>query len=155
MAARSRPLKGYKRLPGHKYRTPRGKIITEYEYRSRKARRAGFRNYTQQRRLRQNPGFAKLRFDILSQDQGADLSAGGEIERQIVELLQHREDVGASMEGPVKGYMPFPGRDGWPAEEGTGAMLGDPGDRFAELLERLGMPAWWKFRFWYSEVRVG
>lgn len=154
-AKRSPPLKGYKRLPGHKYRTPRGKIITEYEYRSRKARRAGFRNYTQQRKLRGGQAFQKIRFDVLSHMPDADLQAGGELEREIVAYLRHREESGASYDTPQPGYMPFPGRDGWPAEPGTGSMLGAPGDRFAKLLEAMGLPEWWKWRFWYSEVKVG
>ncbi len=154
---RSKPLKGYKRLPGskHHYETPRGKIITEYEYRSRKARRAGFKNYTQQRRVRERPAFMKLRFDALSHNPDADVGAGGELERVIVDFLRHREESGASQEGPVAGYMAFPGPNGWPAAPGTGGMLGDPGERFAELLEALGLPDWWKFRYWYSEVQIG
>jgi hypothetical protein len=135
--ARSRPLKGYRRLPGHKYRTPRGKVITEYEYRSRKARRAGFGNYTQQRRLRESQDFQKLRFDVLSQEPDADLSVGGEIEGQIAELMARRRDV--------KGG----------GQPGSGAMIGEPGDRLESLLERLGLPNYWKWRFWYSEVAVG
>lgn len=139
MAKRSRPLKGYKRLPGskHHYLTPRGKVITEYEYRSRKARKAGFRNYTQQRRLRESQDFQKIRFDILSTDPDADLSSGGEVERQVAELMAHRSEV-------KNGGQP-----------GSGSMLGAPGDRFADLLEKMGLPDWWKFRFWYSEVAVG
>lgn len=139
MAARSKPLKGYRRLPGHKYRTPRGKIITEYEYRSRKARKAGFRNYTQQRRLRETQSFQKIRFDVLSNQPEADVSAGGDLEGEIVALLRHREDVGA----------------GRPAAPGTGVMIGDPGDRFSALLAKIGLPDWWKWRFWYSEVAIG
>lgn len=156
MAKRSAPLKGYKRLPGsaHKYRTPRGKIITEYEYRSRKARKAGFRNYTQQRRLRERPAFMKIRFDALSHDPDADMSAGGELESVIVRFLAHREESGASGP-PQKGYMAFPGPDGWPASPGTGAMIGAPGERFGDLLAAIGLPDWWKWRYWYSEVAVG
>jgi hypothetical protein len=154
MAARSKPLRGYRRLPGHKYRTPRGKVITEYEYRSRKARRAGFRNYTQQRRLREGQAFQKLRFDAMSHDLGADVSAGSELEAAIVDFLRHREESGAS--GPrQKGFRPFPGPDGWPASPGTGGMVGEPGGRFAELIAKLGLPDWWQWRWWYSEVRVG
>ncbi|HEX3561831.1 MAG TPA: hypothetical protein VHU24_03245 [Solirubrobacterales bacterium] len=154
---RSKPLKGYKRLKGsaHHYETPRGKVITEYEYRSRKARRAGFRNYTQQRRVRERPAFMKIRFDALRHNPDADVGAGGELERVIVEFLSHRESSGASQEGPVPGFMAFPGSDGWPAAPGTGGMIGAPGERFAQLLEELGLPDWWKFRYWYSEVAIG
>jgi hypothetical protein len=137
VAARSRPLKGYKRLPGHKYRTPRGKIITEYEYRSRKARRAGFRNYTQQRRLRESQDFQKVRFDILSTEPDADLSSGGPVEREIADLMSHRR--------AVKGG----------GEPGSGNMIGEPGERFKALLGRMGLPDYWLWRFWYSEVAVG
>lgn len=154
-AKRSKPLKGYKRLPGHKYRTPRGKIITEYEYRSRKARSAGFRNYTQQRKLRERQTFQKIRFDVLSQDPDADVGVGGALDRSITAYLLHREQSGASYDTPQKGYVAFPGPDGWPARPGTGAMVGEPGDRFASLLEAMGLPDWWKWRFWYSEVAVG
>lgn len=136
--ARSKPLKGYKRLPGHKYRTPRGKVITEYEYRSRKARRSGFKNYTQQRRLRESQDFQKIRFDVLSHDQGADVEPGGEFEREVAALMKRRAEVGAAAGQP-----------------GSGNMIGDVGDRFAGLLESMGLPDWWKWRFWYSEVSVG
>ncbi len=138
-AKRSAPLKGYKRLPGsaHKYRTPRGKIITEYEYRSRKARKAGFRNYTQQRRLRESQDFLKFRFDVLTHDPDADVSTGGELERSIADLMARRNDV----------------KNG--GEPGSGSMIGDVGDRFADLLEAMGLPDWWKWRYWYSEVAVG
>jgi hypothetical protein len=133
---RSKPLRGYRRLPGHKYRTPRGKVITEYEYRSRKARRSGFRNYTQQRRLRETPEFRKLSFDIKSARPSADLSSGGDVEREISELLKHREAVGGG-------------------QPGTGGMIGEPGERFKRLQERLGLEPWFVWRFWYSEVRFG
>ncbi len=143
MAARSKPLKGYKPLPRVKgkrnFLTPRGKVITEYEYRSRKARKAGFRNYTQQRRLRETQSFQKVRFDVLSHEPDADVSGGGEIEGEIVALVRHREAVHA----------------GRPARPGTGGMIGEPGDRFARLLARMGLADWWKWRFWYSEVAVG
>jgi hypothetical protein len=134
---RSKALRGYKRLPGHKYRTPRGKVISEYEYRSRKARRSGFRNYTQQRKFRESQDFQKIRFDILSNEPDADLSTGGEVERQIGELMAQRKGV--------KGG----------GEPGSGAMIGEPGDRFDELLQLMGLPEYWKWRFWYSEVSVG
>lgn len=137
MARRSKPLPGYKRLPGHKYRTPRGKVITEYEYRSRKARKAGFRNYTQQRRFHQSQDYQKFRFDILSAHPEADLSAGGDLDREIAAVMAHRRDV--------KGG----------GEPGSGGMIGEPGDRFSRLLEAMGLPDYWKWRFWYSEVAVG
>jgi hypothetical protein len=152
--ARSKTLKGYRRLPGskHHYRTPDGKIITEYRYRTIKAQKAGFRNYTQQRRLRERPSFMKLRYDALRHDQGADVSTGSALEGAMVHFLAHREDVGASLPGPVPGYRPFPGPDGWPAAPGTGGMIGAPGERFAAVLEAMGLPDWWKWRYWYSEV---
>ncbi len=154
---RSAPLKGYKRLPGsaHHYETPKGKIITEYEYRSRKARRVGFRNYTQQRKMRERQSFMKLRYDALRHNPDVDVSAGSELERVIVEFLFHRETSGASQVGPVPGYVAFPGKDGWPAEAGTGGMIGAPGERFGNLLEAMGLPDWWKWRYWYSEVATG
>jgi hypothetical protein len=154
MAARSKPLKGYKRLPGHKYRTPRGKIITEYEYRSRKARKSGFRNYTQQRKLRESQGFQAMRFKALSNDPTANLAAGSMLEAEIVAFLRHREQSGASFDTPQEGYRPFPGPDGWPARPGTGAMVGEPGGRFADLLAALGLPDWWQWRYWYSEIKI-
>lgn len=137
MAKRSAPLKGYKRLPGHKYLTPRGNVISEYQYRSRKARRAGFKNYTQQRRLRESQDFQKLRFDALSHEPDADLSSGGEMEREIAALVQRRREVKG-------GGLP-----------GSGHMIGEPGERFSGLLAKLGLPDYWKWRFWYSEVKVG
>lgn len=164
MASRKRrrvtaDLPGYTPLPRskgrRKFRAPDGKIITEYRYRTIKAQAAGYRNYTQQRRFRERPAFMKLRFDALSHEPDADLSIGSPIERAIMDLLSHRESSGASQVGPVPGYRPFPGPDGWPAEAGTGAMIGAPGDRFAKILDALGLPDWWKWRYWYSEVAVG
>jgi hypothetical protein len=138
---RSKELRGYKPLPRIKgkrnFLTPRGKVITEYEYRSRKARRSGFRNYTQQRKLRESQEFKKFRFDILSTEPDADLSVGGELEGQVADLMAQRKKV----------------RGG--GQPGSGSMIGDVGDRFTDLLERMGLPDWWKWRFWYSEVAVG
>lgn len=152
-------LKGYKPLPRKKGRrmwlTPKGKEITEYQYRSIKAKRAGFRNYTQQRRLRERQSFLKLRFDALRHNPDVDVSPGSELERVIVEFLAHREQSGASYETPQPGFTPFPGPQGWPARPGTGGMVGAPGDRFATLLDALGLPDWWKWRYWYSEVQIG
>jgi hypothetical protein len=34
-------------------------------------------------------------------------------------------------------------------------MIGEPGGRFDGLLAAMGLPAWWKWRYWYSEVKVG
>jgi hypothetical protein len=136
MAGRSKPLKGWKRLPGHRYRDPRGKVRSEYAYRSVKARREGFANYTQQRRLREGPDFRKLIFDIRSRDRNADVSIGGEIEREIYDLLKHRESVGGG-------------------ERGSGGMIGEPGERFKRLQERYGLDPWTVWRFWYSEVSYG
>lgn len=136
MAKRSKPLPGYRRLPGHRYENTRsGKVITEYRYRSLKARRSGFKNYTEQRRFRQSQDFAKLRFDILSHNPDADLSSGGEIEREIGELIRHRRKVGGG-------------------QPGSGQMIGEPGEKFDRLLARLGLEPWWKWRFWYSEIGV-
>lgn len=136
-AKRSKPLKGYKRLPGHKYRTPRGKVITEYEYRSRKARRSGFRNYTQQRKLRESQDYQKIRFDVLSQAPGVDVAAGGELEREVASLMAQRRQVSGG------------------GQPGSGHMIDAPGDPFERLLAKMGLPDWWKWRFWYSEVAVG
>lgn len=155
----TKDLPGYTPIPRKKgkrlFRTPDGKTITEYRYRSLKAQAAGFRNYTQQRKLRESQDFQKLRFDALRHNPQADVTSGGELEGAIIELLAHRESSGASQQGPVKGFRPMPGPDGWPAEDGTGPMIGAPGERFAKVLEALGLPDWWKWRYWYSEVAVG
>ncbi len=137
MAARSKPLRGYKRLPGHKYRTPKGEIISEYRYRTQKAKRAGFKNYTQQRRFHESQDYQQLRFKVLSQDPGADVSAGGVLDREIAALMKRRNRV--------KGG----------GQPGSGHMIGEPGERFAGLLQKMGLPDYWKWRFWYSEVKVG
>lgn len=133
--ARSKPLKGYKRLPGHKYRTPRGKIITEYQYRTRKAQRVGFKNYTEQRRFRQSQDFQELRHKILTADPNADVDAGSDLERELGELIRYRREVGGG--GP-----------------GSGDQLrrATISDRFDGLIERMGLPPHWKWRMWYSEV---
>lgn len=141
---KSKPLSGWRPLPRKKGRrlfenTRTGKVATEYHVRSLKAKRAGFRNYTQQRRLRESQQFQKLSYDALSHDPDADLSYGGELEGDLVALIRHREAVGA----------------GRPARPGTGSMIGEPGERFGRLLERLGLEPWWKWRYWYSEVSVG
>jgi hypothetical protein len=136
MANRSKALPGYKRLPGHRYLTPRGKNISEVDYRNRKAKKSGYRNYYQQRRIRESRDFRKFRHDILTRHPKADLSPGGEAEKLISDLLAHREAVGGG-------------------ERGSGNMIGEPGERFKALQEQLGLEPWMIWRFWYSEVSFG
>lgn len=137
----SKLLKGYKRLPGRprRYLTPNGVEITEYEYRSRKARRVKdaegnplFRNYSQQRRFRESQEFLRLRFNIRSMDPQALVDAGSDLEAAIAETQRH----------------PQFGRSGvFPGNEPTG--------RLADLLDAMGAPAYYFWRYWYSETRVG
>lgn len=136
----AKPLKGYKRLPGsaHRYLTPRGKIISEYEYRSRKARRQRnaegkslFKNYSQQRKFREGQEFMRLRFNILSLDSAALIDAGSDLEAAAYEATLH----------PNFGV------------EGTGHE-GKDETRFGQLLTAQGAPDWYFWRFWYSETRV-
>lgn len=135
---RSPTLKGYRRLSGsaHRYLTPSGANISEYEYRSRKARRrkdsAGkpiFKNYSQQRRFREQQEFQRIRFNIRSMDSAILVEAGSELEGAIAEL-QRRPDFGKS-----------------------GIFPNGPEGRFADLLASLGAPDYYFWRFWYSETR--
>jgi hypothetical protein len=137
VARRSPPIPGYHRLPGHRYSTPGGGNISENAYRSLKAQRAGFRNYANQRRVRESDDFRRLSHSIRSHTPGADLSSGGEIEREITALIHHRESVQGG------------------GDRGSGHMIGEPGERFKRLLARLGAEDWLLWRFWYSEVTVG
>lgn len=135
----SKPLKGYKRLPGppRRYLTPSGVQITEYEYRSRKARRykdaegqSIFGNYSQQRRFREDQEFMRLRFNIRSMDPGQMVDAGSDLEGSVAELMRN-PDFGKS-----------------------GIFPGGPEGRFADLLAEMGAPDYYFWRFWYSETKV-
>jgi hypothetical protein len=133
----SKPLKGYRRLPGsaHRYLTPSGKEISEYEYRSRKARRVKgangrplYKNYSQQRRFREDQEFQRLRFNIRSQ--GGSIDYGSDLEAAAVELSSH----------PRFG------------QSGNAAYQAKDHTRFGELLAAQGAPDWYFWRFWYSET---
>jgi hypothetical protein len=137
VARRSAPLPGYHRLPGHRYSTPSGGNISENQYRSLKAQRAGFRNYANQRRVRESKDFRQLSHSIRSHTPGADLSSGGDIERELTAFIAHRESLKAG------------------GDRGSGHMIGAPGERFKTLLGELGAEDWLIWRFWYSEVTVG
>jgi hypothetical protein len=137
---RSPTLKGYKRLPGsaHRYLTPNGVEISEYEYRSRKAKRLRtkdkkpvFANASQQRRFREDQEFLRLRFNIRSMDSSVLVDAGSDMEIAIVELSRD-PDFGKS------GHFP-----------------NGPEGRFADLLAAMGAPDYYFWRFWYSETKVG
>lgn len=137
----AKPLKGYKRLPGsaHRYLTPSGKTISEYEYRSRKARRQKgsdgkplFRNYSQQRRFRESQDFMRLRFNVKSADQGQLIDAGSDLEAAAFELT-------------IDSRLGTPGAVAYEAKENS---------RFGELLAAQGAPDWYFWRFWYSETNT-
>lgn len=134
----AKPLKGYKRLKGppRRYLTPSGKEITEYEYRSRRARRFKgedgkpvFANYSQQRRFRQTQEFQEFRFKIRRMDPNVIVDAGSDLEAAMAELKQH-SDFGKS-----------------------GVFAGIEDTRFGELLSSMGAPDYYFWRFWYSETR--
>lgn len=136
----AKPLKGYKRLKGvpRRYSTPSGKIITEYEYRSRKARRVKgadgkplFKNYSQQRRFRESQIFQEFRFKIRRIDPSMVVDTGSDLEAAMIELSTHPE-FGKS-----------------------GVFAGGPEGRFADLLGEMGAPDYYFWRFWYSETRAG
>jgi hypothetical protein len=136
----SKPLKGYKRLSGsaHRYLTPKGKEISEYEYRSRKARRQKgangkplFRNYSQQRRFRESQDFMEVRFNIMSIDPAVAVDAGSELEAATFELTRSGE-FGLS-----------------------GIMLSPEDTRYGQLLAEMGAPDWYFWRFWYSQTATG
>lgn len=137
----AKPLKGYKRLPGsaHRYLTPSGKEISEYEYRSRRARsqkgRDGkplFANYSRQRKFRESQDFMRLRFNVKSSDQGYLIDAGSELEAAAFELTLN-ERLGT------------PGKLAYYEKERS---------RFGELLAAQGAPDWYFWRFWYSETNA-
>ena len=129
------PLRGYRRLPGtaHRYLTPNGVEISEYEYRSRKAKRAGFRNYSQQRRFRETQEFLRLRFNIRSIDPSLMVEAGSDLEAAAFEL-QADHNYGRS---------------------GVFAHRAKNKSRFSKLLAAAGAPDWYFFRYWYSETVIG
>lgn len=115
-------------MPGsaHRYLTPNGVNISEYEYRSRKAERAGFRNYAEQRRFRETRGFRSWRFKALSQEPDVEVGSGSQIERDARTIRDQRE-AGASEseindpDGPLARLLVAigkrePGWD-WPAGE--------------------------------------
>jgi hypothetical protein len=136
----AKPLKGYKRLPGsaHRYLTPSGKEITEYRYRSIKASRQKdasgkplFANYSQQRKFRESQEFMRLRFNVLSVDQGVLVDAGSDLEAAAYELTLD-DQLGVS---------------------GDAAYEAKENSRFGELLAAQGAPDWYFWRFWYSETK--
>lgn len=136
----AKPLKGYKRLPGsaHRYLTPSGREISEYRYRSIRARRQKgsdgkplFKNYSQQRKFREGQEFMRLRFNVGSLDSAVLIDAGSDLEAAAFE---------ATMD-------PRFGR------EGTGYAAKDD-TRFGQLLAAPGAPDWYFWRFWYSETRI-
>lgn len=136
----AKPLRGYKRLPGsaHRYLTPSGEEISEYRYRSIKARKqkdkAGkplFANYSQQRRFRESQEFMRLRFNVLSIDDRALIDAGSDLEGAAYELTLD-PDFGK------------PGNFAYDAKANS---------RFGALVAAQGAPDWYFWRFWYSETK--
>jgi hypothetical protein len=135
----SKPLKGYKRLPGsaHHYLTPSGVEITEYQYRSRKARRykgadgkSVFKNYSAQRRFREKQDFLALRFKIRTMDPYELMDAGSDLEGALAEAM-HRPDFGRS-----------------------GIKTEAENTRAAQIMAKMGAPDYYFWRFWYSETRA-
>ena len=135
----AKPLKGYKRLPGsaHRYLTPRGREISEYEYRSRKARKqkdaAGkpiFKNYTAQRRFREGQDFQQLRFNTRRLDASIAVDAGSDLEAAMAELTRD-PDFGKA---------------------GVFATDAKQNSRLGRLLDSMGAPDWYFYRYWYSET---
>jgi hypothetical protein len=135
----SKPLKGYKRLPGsaHRYLDPNGNNISEYAVRSIKARRQKdasgkrvFANYSQQRRFRQSQDFLRARFNMRSLDPNVPIDAGSDLEAALYELYSD------------------------PRFGESGVFPSGPEGRFSELLGALGMPDYYFWRFWYSETRA-
>lgn len=62
-----KPLRGYRRLhpaDGRGYITPNGRIISEYEYRSRVARKQGWKNAYQSDKYRRSESWSKWKADI-------------------------------------------------------------------------------------------
>lgn len=135
----AKPLKGYRRLPGsaHRYLTPSGKEISEYQYRSRKARRqkdaAGrslFKNYSQQRRYRESQEFQRIRFNVMRLDSSILVDAGSELEAATLELTRD-PDFGKA---------------------GIFATEAKQNTRLGRLFDEMGAPDWYFYRFWYSET---
>lgn len=134
-----KPLKGYRRLPGsaHRYLTPSGKNISEYQYRSRKARRVKdaqgrrlYKNAYQQRKFRESQDFLRLRFNIRSIDPSQMTEAGSDLEAAAFELSRE------------------PGI----GQGGAAAAGAKANTRFGQLLAAQGAPDWYFWRFWYSET---
>lgn len=141
----SKLLKGYTRLPGRprRYLTPSGVEITEYQYRSRKARRQKgsggkpvFRNYSQQRRFRESQDFLRLRFNIRSIDPSQLIDSGSDLEAAMAEVAA---DPNRGKSGLFGG-----------AQEADSTARGH---RLALLLDAMGAPDYYFWRFWYSETR--
>lgn len=154
----AKPLKGYKRLPGsaRRYLTPSGKEISEYEYRSRQARRIKgadgkplYRNYSQQRRFRSSQEFLSFRFKLRSIDPSIVIDAGSEMEAAMIEAT-------ADPRFGVRGYWQerFRGepRNPLPGEEWV--PLPTDEIRLAKLIAAMGAPDYYFWRFWYSETRT-
>lgn len=71
-AGRSKPLRGYTKVGKSRWKTPAGKEISDYEYRSRRARKAGWKNYSEVERWRKSPKGREHRYDVLKNDDNYD-----------------------------------------------------------------------------------
>jgi hypothetical protein len=92
-----------------------------------------FRNYAQQRRFRESQSFLETRFHIRAIDPTELVDVGSDLEAASFEL--HRE-----------------------SEFGAPGMLAQDAkdsSRLAELLEAMGAPDYYFWRFWYSETTTG
>lgn len=67
-----KPLRGYTKVGKSRWRTPNGIEISDYEYRSRRARKAGWKNYSEVEKWRKSPFGKEFRFDILNSSSNYD-----------------------------------------------------------------------------------
>jgi hypothetical protein len=89
-----------------------------------------FRNYSQQRRFRESQEFLQIRYNVRSIDPTELLDAGSDLEGAAFELT----------------------RDPNWGQGGTAAFDAQTNSRLGELLDAVGAPDYYFWRFWYSET---
>jgi hypothetical protein len=92
VAAKRKPLRGYRRASKNRWETPAGREITDYEYRNRLARKAGWKNYYQASKFRKSQQWAVDRFELqLAGELASDLTYRDSIMHDAWETWTKRE----------------------------------------------------------------
>lgn len=97
----AKPLRGYTRINKNRWRTSSGKEITDYEYRSRIARKQGWDNASQASKFRNTQTWLKWKYEVLKNEEnfdskgkyiGPDLSYRGELMRDAYDIQERAKE---------------------------------------------------------------